>query len=63
VKFICSKAEGCDDKVCPHRRSHDDCGHTCERVTGAWCVMDVAALPMFEKTGTMAIMIPRRREG
>jgi hypothetical protein len=63
VKFICSKADECNDTSCPHRRSHDDCGHTCERMTGAQCVMDVAALPEYGRTGTVAIVIPRRREG
>jgi hypothetical protein len=62
VLFICNKAEECDELDCPHRHSHDDCGHTCGRVAGARCVMDTAALPRYETTGTMAIFIKRREQ-
>ena len=61
MKFICEAAKECDKQDCPHRESHDDCGHTCERVAGARCVMDVEALPEYSRTGTMAIFVPRRK--
>jgi len=62
VKFICERADQCNEIDCPHRQSHDDCGHTCERAARARCVMDVASLPEYGRTGTVAIFF-KRREG
>ena len=63
MKFICSHEAECDGrKACLHARSHDECGHTCQRVAGARCVMDVESLPEIGDTGTVAIMISRREE-
>jgi hypothetical protein len=63
MKFICSHKDECNDKACPHAESHDDCGHTCQRVAGARCVMDVAALPIYsDKPGTTTAIFIRRRE-
>ena len=62
MKFICEATEECSDESCPHRVSHDDCGHACERAARARCVMDVASLPEYGRTGTVAIFF-KRREG
>jgi len=60
MKLICSHKDECDQDDCSHARPHEDCGHECQRVAGARCVMDTASLPQFRETGTMAILIQRR---
>lgn len=63
MKFICSCKDECNQTDCPHAVSHDDCGHACQRVEGARCVMDMASLPVIsDAPGTVvAILIPRLR--
>lgn len=60
MKFICSHKDECSQTDCPHAVSHDDCGHTCQRVAGARCVMSMESLPVIPKTGTVAIFMRRR---
>ncbi len=62
MKLICSHKNECTDESCPHRQPHEDCGHECQRVAGARCVMDVASLPVIGDQSTMAIFISRREE-
>lgn len=61
MKSICSHADQCNQEACLHRLSHDDCDHTCQRMAGARCVMDMESLPEFKDHGTVAIMIWREK--
>jgi hypothetical protein len=61
--LICSHKDECGDEACPHAQPHNDCTHTCQRVAGARCVVDVESLPEIRDTlGTTVAIFIRRRE-